>query len=194
MARKSWDSLTPTYRHRLERGGVTRSQYESGASLKAARGHRATPEHGPKIQHTPKAPGIREQWSVGSPGPRGGGRPRASDIEKIVRQHITTPDAIVTVRLVAPISAAEELEHYKEEMEAETPTPKAGYKPPPGQQVYYHSATVNRSQLLQAMNTIAGLPKASQQAGLIQYVQGLTSGQFGQVSDVLSVSISNTKS
>lgn len=43
--RKSWDSLSPAYRARLSRGGVTRRQYESGASLAKARGHGATPEH-----------------------------------------------------------------------------------------------------------------------------------------------------
>lgn len=44
MARKAWDALTPAYRARLERGGVTQSFYESGGSLKAARGHATTPE------------------------------------------------------------------------------------------------------------------------------------------------------
>lgn len=43
--RRSWDSLSPAYRARLSRGGVTRSKYESGASLARARGHGATPEH-----------------------------------------------------------------------------------------------------------------------------------------------------
>jgi hypothetical protein len=43
--RKSWESLTPKYRARLSRGGVTKSKYESGASLAKARGHAATPEH-----------------------------------------------------------------------------------------------------------------------------------------------------
>jgi hypothetical protein len=45
MARRSWDSLSNNYRERLSRGGVTRGQYESGASLSRARGHGATPEH-----------------------------------------------------------------------------------------------------------------------------------------------------
>lgn len=45
MARKTWSSLSDGYRNRLERNGVTREQYESGASLEKARGHGATPEH-----------------------------------------------------------------------------------------------------------------------------------------------------
>jgi|SRR5215472_10287547 len=44
MARKGWDSLSPSYRQRLERGGITRASYASGASIKAARGHAHTPE------------------------------------------------------------------------------------------------------------------------------------------------------
>lgn len=44
MARQ-WDALSSAYRKRLERGGVTKSAYESGASLKAVRGHSRTPEH-----------------------------------------------------------------------------------------------------------------------------------------------------
>ena len=43
-ARKPWDQLTPTYRRRLERGGITRQNYET-ADRKAARGHATTPEH-----------------------------------------------------------------------------------------------------------------------------------------------------
>lgn len=44
MAR-NWDSLSDSYRKRLERSGISRSDYQSGASLEKARGHRATPEH-----------------------------------------------------------------------------------------------------------------------------------------------------
>jgi len=40
MARKNWDDLTPAYRGRLERRGITRSAYNSGASLQQARGHK----------------------------------------------------------------------------------------------------------------------------------------------------------
>jgi len=47
-ARRSWDSLSPAYRGRLSRYGITRHQYESGRPLSGARGHGATPEHGIK--------------------------------------------------------------------------------------------------------------------------------------------------
>lgn len=45
MARRAWESLSSDYRARLVRNGITKGQYESGANLKAARGHRTTPEH-----------------------------------------------------------------------------------------------------------------------------------------------------
>lgn len=45
-ARRSWESLSPAYRGRLSRYGITQSQYESGRPLSGARGHGATPEHG----------------------------------------------------------------------------------------------------------------------------------------------------
>jgi hypothetical protein len=43
MAR-NWDSLSSSTQHRYSRAGVSRSYYESGGSLKAARGHASTPE------------------------------------------------------------------------------------------------------------------------------------------------------
>ena len=43
-SRRSWDSLTPAYRRRLERSDLTRAAYESGAPLTGARGHGTTPE------------------------------------------------------------------------------------------------------------------------------------------------------
>ncbi len=45
MAVRNWDTLSDTYRRRLERAGVTRRAYERGASLEKARGHSQTPEH-----------------------------------------------------------------------------------------------------------------------------------------------------
>lgn len=39
MARKSWDELSPSYRARLERKGITREAHASGTSLQRARGH-----------------------------------------------------------------------------------------------------------------------------------------------------------
>jgi hypothetical protein len=43
--RRVWSALSSDYRTRLTRSGITQAQYEGGASLKAARGHRETPEH-----------------------------------------------------------------------------------------------------------------------------------------------------
>jgi hypothetical protein len=45
-SRKGWQQLSPGYRTRLQKNGITKSQYESGASIAKARGHQATPEHG----------------------------------------------------------------------------------------------------------------------------------------------------
>ena len=36
---RNWNSLTPAYRKRLERSGLSKAKYESGADLRAARGH-----------------------------------------------------------------------------------------------------------------------------------------------------------
>jgi len=44
VARKGWDSLSGSYRERLERGGVDRAAYGRGESLSSARGHAGTPE------------------------------------------------------------------------------------------------------------------------------------------------------
>src|SRR5260370_34545619 len=48
VKRKGWESLSKTYRDRLSRRGITKSQYEHGRPLSGARGHGATPEHGLK--------------------------------------------------------------------------------------------------------------------------------------------------
>jgi hypothetical protein len=44
-SRRDWSQLSPAYRSRLTRGGITQSEYESGANLSKARGHEKTPEH-----------------------------------------------------------------------------------------------------------------------------------------------------
>lgn len=44
MARKGWDQLSPGYRARLEKNGVTEAAYNRGESIQAARGHSQTPE------------------------------------------------------------------------------------------------------------------------------------------------------
>lgn len=45
MARKGWTGLSATYRARLEKAGISRSDYESGQSIQGARGHAQTPEN-----------------------------------------------------------------------------------------------------------------------------------------------------
>ncbi len=44
MARKGWSSLSANYRQRLEKNGISKKDYEGGASIQAARGHKETPE------------------------------------------------------------------------------------------------------------------------------------------------------
>lgn len=53
MATRDWGRLTPAYRARLERRGITRSSYEAGVSLSAARGHAATPERPERASRNP---------------------------------------------------------------------------------------------------------------------------------------------
>lgn len=55
MARKGWESLSPGYRNRLERGGISREAYERGESIKSARGHAATPER-PSLSNSKQYP------------------------------------------------------------------------------------------------------------------------------------------
>jgi hypothetical protein len=50
---RNWEGLNPSYRGRLERSGMTKSSYNSGASLAAARGHKATPEHPERASRSP---------------------------------------------------------------------------------------------------------------------------------------------
>jgi hypothetical protein len=45
-SRKGWQALSPAYRLRLSRAGITEKQYKTGKSLRAARGKASTPEHG----------------------------------------------------------------------------------------------------------------------------------------------------
>jgi hypothetical protein len=46
VRRGPWESLGQNHRNRLSRAGITPESYAAGASLKKARGHAATPEHG----------------------------------------------------------------------------------------------------------------------------------------------------
>lgn len=40
--RKAWEDLSPQYRKRLQRAGITKRQHESGTGLVKARGHQYT--------------------------------------------------------------------------------------------------------------------------------------------------------
>lgn len=51
-ARMPWDQLSPTYRKRLEKAGLTKTSFEAGASIKKGRGHEKTPER--PIGYNPK--------------------------------------------------------------------------------------------------------------------------------------------
>ena len=53
MASRSWAGLSPAYRRRLERAGITQARYESGASVQVARGHGKTPEHPERATRNP---------------------------------------------------------------------------------------------------------------------------------------------
>lgn len=44
MARKGWSALSPGYKARLEKAGISKSDYEQGQSIQTARGHANTPE------------------------------------------------------------------------------------------------------------------------------------------------------
>ena len=61
MARGTWESLSGPYRKRLEKAGITRRDYESGASLQRARGHAETPEH-PERLPPPPAAGANDKY------------------------------------------------------------------------------------------------------------------------------------
>jgi len=61
--RRSWDSLTPVYRRRLDRSGITRAGYESGAPLASARGHKSTPERPGRADRRPDYAAYRAQRS-----------------------------------------------------------------------------------------------------------------------------------
>ena len=54
MASRNWEGLSQDYRERLQRKGITRSQYESGISLAGARGHKATPERPERAEKHPE--------------------------------------------------------------------------------------------------------------------------------------------
>jgi hypothetical protein len=44
MARKGWNALSPGYKSRLQKAGITEADYTAGSSITGARGHLHTPE------------------------------------------------------------------------------------------------------------------------------------------------------
>jgi hypothetical protein len=53
MARKGWTTLSDAYRKRLEKNGITKTDYERGVSLQGARGHSRTPERPSQTKNHP---------------------------------------------------------------------------------------------------------------------------------------------
>jgi hypothetical protein len=204
MSRKTPSQYTPAYRQRLERAAAKRGQtleqlLNTPGARAAARGHARTPEHGPSIAHLVKAKGRREQWVVGKPGKRGGGRPTAKATSKALG-NVKTPETIVTMTFEAAQSGDEEAEAYKRDLEEEEPEDEEtasysikGAVPPSGQASYTSSRVVPTDQLRSRLDTIASLPKADQKAGLIQLVRELTKDRFENITDVLQISLSQTK-
>lgn len=61
MPRKGWSSLSPAYRARLEKAGISRSDYESGQSIQSARGHANTPERPSQAKNFPTYRNVRDK-------------------------------------------------------------------------------------------------------------------------------------
>lgn len=73
--RRTWESLSASYRDRLSRYGITKSQYESGRPLSGARGHGATPEHGLRSATRSRKPDKYRDYIRKRQVPTGGGLP-----------------------------------------------------------------------------------------------------------------------
>jgi len=71
--RRAWESLSPDYRARLIRNGISQRDYERGRNLSAARGHFATPEHG--LKSAQKNPAKYGDYIRKRTVPSGGGPP-----------------------------------------------------------------------------------------------------------------------
>lgn len=82
--RRDWTSLSPGYRARLEKSGLTQEQYEGGASLKEARGHLFTPEH---PQEAERSPDLYEDY-----------RARKSGLSR-TSVNVVTPSGVQWIRL-----------------------------------------------------------------------------------------------
>jgi hypothetical protein len=68
--RGSWESLSPSYRERLSRNGISKAAYESGAPVTAARGHAKTPERPERARKNPQRypEYIQKRAKTGGPG------------------------------------------------------------------------------------------------------------------------------
>lgn len=89
--RKGWDQLSPDYRKRLGRAGVSQRDYEVGNPIKAARGHARTPERPRQAVKRPQDfPEYLEKRGV-----RDGGRlaPLDEDLVAHVLSRINESDA-----------------------------------------------------------------------------------------------------
>ena len=62
--RRRWRDLSPAYRKRLERAGITWQAYYAGASLSKARGHMKTPEHPGKPVAVDRSSRLRKYRNV----------------------------------------------------------------------------------------------------------------------------------
>jgi hypothetical protein len=63
--RKPWSELSDEYRNRLKKAGITKAKHERGVSIKSARGHRVTPEHG--MQEALKKPARFRKYIQANP-------------------------------------------------------------------------------------------------------------------------------
>jgi len=61
VARKGWNSLSAGYKARLEKAGISKSDYESGQSIQSARGHAKTPERPTQAHKFPVYQAQRSQ-------------------------------------------------------------------------------------------------------------------------------------
>lgn len=61
MPRKGWASLSPAYRARLEKAGISKSDYESGQPIQGARGHANTPERPTQAKNFPVYRNARDK-------------------------------------------------------------------------------------------------------------------------------------
>lgn len=84
-----WDALSPTYRTRLQRGGITRAGYLRGDSLKTARGKGKGPEH-PKdaIRNPRKYPSYRPQKNPAGLEPAKQGEKKSADRRELEKQFV----------------------------------------------------------------------------------------------------------